>query len=767
MNDGGGSNDVRAMTFRVPYLAYLALAAMVGGLCLSVAATDVSAQAQRWPAERPPRPLEARPVQFPPYQIRALDNGMQVVLVSHHEQPAVSVRLLVRAGAAQDPQDRLGVAMMTATLLDQGTTSRSAEQIADQIDFVGGILGTGAGTDLSYVNAVVMKNDLPLALELIADVVRNPAFAPEELERQRAQALSGLKVAADDPSAVAGRLINRLIYGFHPYGLPGTGTPESLVALTREDLIAFHRAWFVPNNMVIAIVGDVSAEDAFAGVQRVFGRWTARDVPAFDPIEPPPPTRRVIVVDKPDAVQTSIRVGQLGIPRRHDDYLALDQAVRILGGEGANRLQRVLRSDRGLTYGASADLNTYKFAGGIVAETETRTEATVEALRLMVDEFSRLQRERVFAAELEAAQAYMAGNFPLTIETPDAIATQVLNAVFYGLPVSELEDYPQRVTSVGSGDIQRVARSYLRPDRLSVVLVGNADAFARDLRGVGFPEFERIPIGDVDLLAADLRRPAAGIPGGIGHAWRGGAHGVRVRMPQPRLAYAERGAAQPVEDDAARALVARVVEAHGGLAALQAVRAFVADAETVLATPEGQVRATTRTSVEYPDHVRVDASIGDVQLVQIYAGGRGWLKDPAGVRDAPPEVLAEFRDSVQRDPLALVVGAATGVYDVRLEPEEGEDGRVMRVMALTAAGRKPVRLHVDGTTWRVAKVTYQVEAGRALPAEERLSDYRDVDGVWLPFHATIARDGRVLVERTLTEVRLNPPLAQDTFARPR
>jgi zinc protease len=215
----------------------------------------------------------------------------------------------------------------------------------------------------------------------------------------------------------------------------------------------------------------------------------------------------VIVVDKPDAVQTEIRIGQIGIPRRHQDYLAMDQAVKILGGEGANRLQQVLRSQRGLTYGASADLDTYKTTGGVVAETDTRTDATAEVLRLAVDEFFKLQRERVYEGELEGAQAYLAGHFPLTIETPDAIATQVLNQLFYELPLEELQTYPERVRSVSPDDVQRVARNYLRPDRLAVVLVGNADGFVKDLKGVGFGEFERIRMDQVDLLAADLKKP--------------------------------------------------------------------------------------------------------------------------------------------------------------------------------------------------------------------------------------------------------------------
>ena len=173
-----------------------------------------------------------------------------------------------------------------------------------------------------------------------------------------------------------------------------------MAALTRDDLVAFHKTWFLPNNALLAIVGDVGVDQAFAGVERVFGSWAKAALPEIAPVDPPEPTRRVVVIDRPNAVQTEIRVGQLAIPRNHPDYLPLNLAVKILGGEGGNRLQGVLRSDRGLTYGASADMDAYQRAGAIVADTDTRTETTAEALRVVVDEFSRLQREPVGEGEL-------------------------------------------------------------------------------------------------------------------------------------------------------------------------------------------------------------------------------------------------------------------------------------------------------------------------------------------------------------------------------
>lgn len=488
------------MTRGTARLIACAAAGLLAGPALAVP------QGPAWPSERPPRALSPRPINFPPYEVRTLANGLQVVVVPHHEQPAVSIRMLVRAGAAYDPQGKPGVASMTASLLDQGTTSRSAAQIADTIDSIGGSLSTGAATDLTFMNVLVMKDSFQIGLDLLSDVARNPAFDPAELERQRQQALGSLQVSYEDPEYIANTVFDRLVYGFHPYGMPNSGSPETLARISRDDIRQFHRRYFVPNNALMAIVGDVTNDEAFAAAERVLGRWERQplDAPVF--VEAPKPARRVIVVDKPDAVQTEIRVGHLGISRKHRDYMPLNLAIKILGGEGSNRLHRVLRTERGLTYGASADMDTFRDNGNFVAVTDTRSEATGEALRLIVEEFFKLQRERPYERELSDAQAYLTGSFPLTIETPDAIATQVLNALFYGLPLDELQTYRDRVNAVNVDGIERVARYYLQPDRLSVVLVGNASAFRDQLQRAGFGKYEVVPLPDLDLFAADFRR---------------------------------------------------------------------------------------------------------------------------------------------------------------------------------------------------------------------------------------------------------------------
>jgi zinc protease len=464
------------------------------------------AAAQDWPKSGWPAPLPAHPVSFPPYELRTLPNGLPVLVVLHHEQPSVSFRLIVRAGALQEAAGQPGVASLVASLLNQGTATRSAEDIANQIESAGGIVGVGSGNELSFVNGGVIKDQMDLMLGLASDMVQHPAFAPGEIDRQRSQMLSSLKVSYDDPDYLANLVFNRLVFGPHPYGRPNEGTPESIARISRDDLVAFHRAWFAPNNALLAIVGDLTTEEAFAAATRAFAGWARRDVPEARPPDPPPPTRRLVVIDRPGSAQTEIRVGNLAVARTHPDYLALDLAIRILGGEGVNRLFGLLRTDRGLTYGASADLHAFRNTGDIVAETNTRSTATGETLRLIVDEFARLQRDAVDPRELRGAQDFVSGNFPLTIEAPGSIAEQVLGQLFYGLDPKELETYRDRVDRVTVADVQRAARLFLRPDQLSIVLVGDASAFVDQLRALGFADFERVPLSQLDLNSPTLKR---------------------------------------------------------------------------------------------------------------------------------------------------------------------------------------------------------------------------------------------------------------------
>jgi zinc protease len=729
-----------------PRGARLTLAVLAAVL---VTAGPAAAQAPDWPSERPPRPLPARDVKFPPYAIRTLPNGLQVIAVSHHEQPAITVRLLIRAGGAQDPADKPGVASLAAALLDQGTSTRSAEQIAHTIDSIGGVIGAGSSTDMTSITAVVMKDSFDLALDLVSDIARNPAFSPREIELQRKQMLSGLTVSYDDPQYLANVVFGRLVYGLHPYGRPDSGTPDSVAAITRDDLVAFHQAWFGANNAILAIVGDIGADAAFAGAERVLGGWGPSKTTADKRVEPPPPTRRLVVIDRPGAVQTEIRVGHTALPRKHPDYLALDLAIKILGGEGGNRLHRVLRSDRGLTYGASADLHALKDSGDIVADTDTRSETTGETLRLIVDEMWRLQRQRVSDGELSDAQAYLTGSFPLTIETPGAIALQVLHAVFFGLDLQELETYRERVNAVTVDDIQRVARTYLHPDRLSIVLVGDASRIQPQLTGLGFDRVERIPVADLDLNAPDLRKkPLAGAR----------LAPAALRMPASAFAQASAGGG-------AKALVDRAVRGKGGLEKLRSIRTVRAVSDMLVQTDQGQAAVPTTISVRYPGQFRIESEMPAGPLVQVFDSGRYWVRDARGVSELSGEAAETMRQNVVRDPIALLLAISEGRLAVRRGADETIDGRPMPALVVDMRRSGLLTLVLDARTGLILRQRYPARIVQG-EIEEVLSDYRDVHGLQVAFSVVVRHPSEAPITRRLRTFEYNVPLDPSLFTRP-
>jgi zinc protease len=730
-------------------------------LVLALGASGAAAQAP-WPSEGPPRPLTAREVPFPPYSLQTLPNGLQVVVVLHHEQPVVSMRMIVRAGGALDPKGKHGLAQLVASLLTQGAGGKSAGELNDTIDFVGGEMGAGAGTDLSFINMVVMKDSLGLGLSMLSDLARRPTFAPAEIERRRQQVLSSLKVSFEDPEFIANSVFDRLVYGLHPYGMPQTGTPESIAAIARDDIVAFHQRNFVPNNTIMAIVGDLTAEEAFEGVKRAFGDWERRAVPADTFTAPPEPTRRVIVVNRPDAVQTEVRVGHIGIRRNHPDYMALNLAIRILGGEGANRLHQILRTARGLTYGAQADMDTRRESGAIEASTNTRSGATGEVLRLMVDEFWRLQRERVSERELSDAKAYLAGSFPLTIETPDAIATQILNVLFYGLPIEELQSFRQRVNAVTPDDIERVARFYLRPDRLSIVLVGNASTFTPQLPRVGFGTFEAIEAANLDLTAVDFKRaPRAGRAGGAGQVV---AQNVRRSVG---ASYQQRGAIAPEDGPGARTLLDKVITAKGGLETLRAVQSITAMTREDMSTQEGKISVETTTHLQYPNRVHVETKLPDALIVRVFDGKRAWVKDPRGTFEVPQVMIRELELGFRRDTVSVLLAAHDGTVRSRLLPDvKDETGKLHHALELSATDLDPIVLHIDPATSLIAKQMYVVGGPGQPLVEELFSDYRPVDAVQIAFLAQVRRGGQLILERRITSIKINAPLDAALFKRP-
>ena len=463
--------------------------------------------ASQMPAAAPPKPFV-----FPKAAVRTLENGLRVYAVPDNDQPMVTVRMvLTGAGSINDPSGKPGVANMTADLLTQGTSSRTAQQIAEAIDFVGGTLRANADNDSVAVVVSVVKKDFNLAMDLLSDILLHPSFKKEELERRRQQALSNLQVQYADPGYVAGVLLARSVYGQHPYGLPGVGTLDSLRKIGREDIVRFWGDRFTPDQALLALAGDISPDSAFAAADKYLGKtsWAKHEnkAPGF-PAAPKVEGMRIVLVDKPDANQTQIRVGRLGIPRNSPDYIPLYVTNRIFGGGFNSRLSTEVRQKKGLTYGAYSTFNSFKQAGDFSASTFTRTEATVEATKLVVDLIGTMSSGKLGPTELNFARDYVAGVFPIQTETGEQVASRILGVVQYDLPADYNETYQQRVLGVNAEQVKEMSERYFDSSNLDLVLVGNIKSFREAIQSA-FPKarFEELPFDKVDVLAANLRRP--------------------------------------------------------------------------------------------------------------------------------------------------------------------------------------------------------------------------------------------------------------------
>lgn len=438
---------------------------------------------------------------------RALSNGLKVVVVERHSLPLVTLQLVVKAGAESDPPELSGTAQFVASLLDQGTRRRSAQQIAEAIDSVGGTIEVGADWDNSFAVATVLTDHTELAFDLLADITIYPAFFPSEVERTRKQTLSALEVLRGDPGYLADTVFNRLIFERTTYGHPAEGTLDTVRRLTALDLKQFHARYYSPANSYLTVVGDIKVEDAMDYAQKFFGAWEG------SPQAPHAETfqrvglvrsRQVVVVDKPDAVQTEIRVGNAGAGRESPDYYALTVANQILGGPASNRLFSALRSQRGLTYGASSDLFCYRNLGSWEAKTSTRTPQTIKTVRIILQQMKRLRDHPLSSQELETAQSYLIGHRALEFETSDGIAAQSLDLLTHNLPFDEWNLFPEKVQRLTREDVWSAVQRYLEPDHAVIVLVGDAEGFRKDLKKLGHAHI--IPLHSVDLASANLER---------------------------------------------------------------------------------------------------------------------------------------------------------------------------------------------------------------------------------------------------------------------
>lgn len=422
-------------------------------------------------------PIAAAALQLPPVTRATLDNGLQVIVAETHELPLVELYVMVGAGAAQDPAGREGLAALTADALTRGAATLSAEDFARAVESLGGMLTAQAGTDGSIVNGEFLAEDFATGLDLLRKVLREATLADDEIRRARDDQVAALVAALENPSTVAERCFGAFLYGDHPYGRWLDGTKTSVQSITRADAKAFYEHWYRPNNTILTVVGDVQAADALERIRAAFGDWESRPDAVPERAGPPAPVtaRRTLLVDQPDASQAQIRVGSVAMRRNAPDLLPSQVANTVLGGGFSSRLIEELRVKRSLTYGASSMFIARLTGGDFRISTFSKNATAVETLALALQVQETFRKDSIDAQLLAKARTYLAGQFPLKLETADALAARLTEMEFFGLPKDDLETYVSRVDAVDPEVAHQMSERHMpTAEQVAIVVVGKA-----------------------------------------------------------------------------------------------------------------------------------------------------------------------------------------------------------------------------------------------------------------------------------------------------
>lgn len=405
-----------------------------------------------------------------------LENGMVLLLSEKHDIPMVTVNMAIKAGSTAEPGDKPGLASITASLLTQGTAKRTASQISREADFIGGSLSTSGGNDFASASLRVLKKDIRIGLDLLSDVLLNPAFDQKEIDRKVKETLAEIQRQKDEPGVVANEAFEKAVFGEHPYGRTSEEVAAYLPKLIRQDIVSFYPSRYNPNNTIIAVVGDVSEREIIPLLNEYFKSWRRRELPPSASVQPPVISKTVVRKIDKNITQANIAMGHIGISREDPDYYAVMIMNYILGGGGfSSRLMDNIRDNKGLAYDVHSMFTAQKEPGAFTVSIQTKNESANEVIAETLKEIRRIQAELVSEKELADAKAYLTGSFPLKMDTSVKIAGMLTSIEIYNLGLDYPQKYQGLINSVTREDIRRAAKKYLHPDAMAIVVVANQE----------------------------------------------------------------------------------------------------------------------------------------------------------------------------------------------------------------------------------------------------------------------------------------------------
>jgi len=681
------------------------------------------------------------PVELPKIDEIKLANGLAVHVIKNDRLPVVSFQMAIRAGRMHEPRSRLGVAEATANMLVKGTKKRDALSIAKQIDFVGGTIAADATFEATLLSCSVLARNTGVCLDLVPDMLMNPTFPDAELTKVREGLLAEVRQRLDDAGAQASAHVQNLLWG-NDHVRGWISSEASVGSLKREDLVAWHKAWFVPANAILVVTGDVDVKKLKGDLERTFGKWAKGPVP-------PTPTfkeqglsgSRIRLVDKPGQTQTHIRVAQFGI--KHDDPRFFDSLVwnyTLGGGAFSSRLMKVVRVEGGKTYGASSSFDRNLDKGSFVASTFTRNTEAVSTTKLLLGEIAKMAKDGPTEAEVAAAVSNIAGSYGLRFQAASDVGAALIGAELHGFGKEYLTNFPLAVGKVDVASAKRAAAEILDPRAYVIVMVGDAKDLEPLLKKEGW-RYEKV------AFTAPITPE---VP--------------QVATPVSANALA---ATQKAVDEA--------IAAKGGKAKLASIKAIriVATGSTTIG-PQTLPVETERTFV-LPDKIRIDATLhppNKVVKVQIGVVGKGgWQVGPdpqtgnSVIADIEGQDVQAIDFERYREPELLLLKAADPAAKLTPFPDEQIDGKPHTVFSIKSPFGIDLKVFIDKKTKLVSRVSYS-DGGNSETDE--FSDYKDVSGVKIAFKRKSVGTGQGArsTDLVVKSAEIDPTIDAKIFAKP-
>ena len=694
---------------------------LVFAFALAFALHSLTAFAQVDRSQKP-EPGPAPKAAFPDYYETTLDNGLKVMVVRNAEQPLVTFRLMIKAGAEYDPNGS-GEASFTTSLLTKGTKNRTAQEFAQEQDFHALSVGAGSADDYMSMSASGLVKYQDKMLDLMTDALFNPTFPEDELEKMKNQTISGLKSAEKSPGTLAGRLQITVGYNDHPYSK--FQTEETVNAITRDALINFHKKYFIPNNASLAVIGDITPEDVMPVVKKYFSSWQKGEIPKRNFPEPKPiKDQKVHLVDLGKSqTQTNLQIITNGIPRNHEDYIPLSLSNSILGGGFSGRLFQNLRETHSFTYGAYSSMDARRDNGLWTASASVRRSATDSSAIEILREMRRMREEKVPEEELAMHKQYFSGTFLLSLENPGTMASRLQNIDLYSLPNDYYKNYVTNVMKVTTDKVQEIAQTYWDPENVAIAAVGDAAEIK--------PALERI---------------------------------APVQMYDPNMNPIEDTPDLEVDIDA-ETLLEKHIEAMGGRDALAAIKDRTTEGTMEMSFGPQTVTGTVKRVSAYPNK-QYELSVlkmGPNEMKQ-----ESWCNGSKVVsvnpmtgqqQEAEGEALAselegnQFNDVLRLDELG---------YESEVSAKKVMDGKTVYALEITKKHGEETWFISADNYLRVAQSIIMGNEQQTVEVLTKYSDFKEVDGVMLPFSAEVDA-GQQQVSMKITDYKHNTNPPASTF----